>query len=87
MIDKRLPFCSGLMKILLSSGTQQSLALNQVGLNRRSLAETTMVRFKQIFGGRLSAIVFERQCTEAFIKRNALNKMTALGIPDSYVLA
>jgi hypothetical protein len=56
----------------------------QSGYHRRSLAETTMFRFKQIFGDKLSAITFDRQASEAFTKCNILNKMTALGMPDSY---
>ena len=54
------------------------------GYHRRSIAETTMFRFKQIFGDNLYATLFESQATEAFVKCNVLNKMTALGMPDSY---
>jgi hypothetical protein len=36
--------------------------------HRHSLAETTLFRFKQIFGGRLAATLFERQYSEAFNK-------------------
>ena len=53
--------------------------------HRRSIAETTMFRIKQIFGDKLHAIIFESQAAEAFIKCNVLNKMTSLGMPDSYV--
>lgn len=59
----------------------------QNGYHRRSLAETAMYRFKKIFGGHLRAIIFQSQAVEAFIKCNALNKMTALGMPDSYAVA
>lgn len=59
----------------------------QNGYHRRSLAETAMYRFKKIFGGHLRAIIFHSQAVEAFIKCNALNKMTALGMPDSYAVA
>lgn len=55
--------------------------------HRRSLAETTMFRFKQIFGDNLHAILFENQAVESFIKCNILNKMTSLGMPDSYVIS
>jgi hypothetical protein len=54
------------------------------GYHRRSIAETTMFGFKQIFGDNLHAILFESQATEAFVKCNVLNKMTALGMPESY---
>ena len=59
----------------------------QNGYHRRSLAETTMFRFKQIFDDNLHAISFESQAAEAFIKCNILNKMTSLGMPDSYVIS
>ena len=56
----------------------------QSDYHRRSIAETTMFRFKQIFGDSLNAILFESQAAEAFIKCNVLNKMTSLGMPESY---
>ena len=54
------------------------------GYHRRSLAETAMFRFKTICGDKLSARVFENQAAEAFIRCAALNKMTQLGMPQSY---
>jgi Transposase DDE domain len=54
------------------------------GYHRRSLAETTMFRFKTIFGERLSARVFENQAVELFIKCAALNRMIQIAKPDSY---
>jgi hypothetical protein len=54
--------------------------------HRRSLAETAMYRFKQLLGRELSARTFESQCTEAFIKCNAMNRMTSLGMPESYAI-
>lgn len=59
----------------------------QSGYHRRSLAETAMYRFKTIFGEKLGARLFQSQCTEAFIKCRALNTMTRLGMPDSYLLS
>ena len=56
------------------------------GYHRRSLAETAMFRFKTIFGDKLSARVFENQAAEAFLRCAALNRMTQLGMPDSYAL-
>jgi len=55
--------------------------------HRRSLAETTMFRFKTLFGDQLSARELARQKTEARIKCAALNRMTRLGMPESYRLA
>jgi hypothetical protein len=57
------------------------------GYHRRSLAETTMFRFKTIFGDHLTARTFPAQKTEARIKCAALNRMTCLGMPESYRLA
>lgn len=51
--------------------------------HRRSLAETAMFRYKQIFGAQLKNREFEQQATEAFIRCLALNKMTKLGMPHS----
>jgi hypothetical protein len=57
------------------------------GYHRRSLAETTFFRCKTIFGPTLSARGFAQQATELFLKVAALNRMTHLGMPDSYCLA
>jgi len=54
------------------------------GYHMRSLAETTMFRFKTLFPDRLSARLLETQATQALICCAALNRMTHLGMPDSY---
>jgi len=54
------------------------------GYHVRSLAETVMFRLKTIFGDKLSARLLETQITQALIRCLALNKMTHLGMPDSY---
>lgn len=59
----------------------------EVGYHRRSLAETAMFRFQSIFGRDLRSRTFSRQITEVRIKCAALNRMTALGMPDSYPVA
>ena len=53
------------------------------GYNRRSLIETAMFRYKTIIGRRLHARTLPNQRTEAKIGCNALNRMTALGMPAS----
>jgi hypothetical protein len=53
------------------------------GYNRRSLIETAMFRYKTIIGRRLHARTLPNHWTEAKIGRNALNRMTALGMPAS----
>jgi hypothetical protein len=52
--------------------------------HRRSLAETMMYRMKSIFGSRLSARTLRRQQTETAIRCRTLNRMTRLGMPQSY---
>jgi hypothetical protein len=54
--------------------------------HQRSLAETGMFRLKKIFGPGLLARTLKRQQTEVRIRCVALNRMTALGMPDSYPL-
>ncbi|GAP96681.1 IS5 family transposase [Leptolyngbya sp. NIES-2104] len=54
------------------------------GYHRRSIAETTMFRFKTIFGGNLSARQFDNQAVELFVKCAALNRMIRIAKPDSY---
>ena len=57
------------------------------GYHIRSLAETIMFRLKTIFGDKLSARLLETQVTQALIRCLALNKMTHLGMPESYQIA
>lgn len=56
----------------------------EVGYHRRSLSETAVYRFKTVFGDRVSARTFAGQAAEVFLRGAALNRMTALGMPDSY---
>ena len=52
--------------------------------HRRSLAETGVFRFKRIFTDKLQSRKQENQFQEMIIKCAALNRMTHLGMPDSY---
>jgi hypothetical protein len=56
------------------------------GYHRRSLAETAMFRFKQLFGNNLRSREFARQKAEVYAKCKALNLMTRLGMPKSELL-
>ena len=56
------------------------------GYHRRSLSETAMFRFKVIFGNRCSRRTFDNQAAELLLVCAALNRMTHLGMPDSYAL-
>jgi len=57
------------------------------GCHVRSLAETTIFRFKTIFGDRLSARLLEGQNTQSSICCAALNRMPQLGMPESYIVS
>jgi hypothetical protein len=59
----------------------------ECGYHRRSLAETGMFRLKTIFGDHLSSRKMPRQTTEARLRCVILNRMTTLGMPDSYPVA
>jgi hypothetical protein len=52
--------------------------------NQSSLAFTTMYRIKTLFGNHLKASRFESQAVESFVRCVVLNRMTFLGMPDSY---
>jgi IS5 family transposase len=53
----------------------------KIGYHRRSIAETTMYRFKNTFGDKLTSRIMIQQETEVKIKCLALNKMATLGLP------
>lgn len=54
------------------------------GYHRRSLAETAMFRLKTIFGARVAARSFAGQAAQMLVRCAALNRITHLGMPDSY---
>jgi len=56
----------------------------ECGYHRRSLAETTMFRLKTIFGDRVPARSFAGQATQVLVRCATLNRLTHLGMPDSY---
>ena len=56
------------------------------GYHRRSLVETAVFRLKHIFGEKLSSRSFEAQANEVLLRCAALNRMTHLGMPQSYAI-
>lgn len=56
----------------------------EAGYHLRSLVETAMFRMKWIFSDKLRGRRDDTQVTEAMIRCRALNRMTDLGMPDSY---
>ena len=59
----------------------------EVGYHRRNLAETAVFRLKQLFGPGVPARSLVAQTTTLRIRAAALNRMTALGMPQSYAVA
>lgn len=57
------------------------------GYHRRSLAETAFFRLKTLFGPALPSRGFAQQATDLFLRVAALNRMTHLGMPESYRVA
>ena len=55
--------------------------------HQRSLAETAMFRMKTIFDDHLSTRLLSTQLTQTIIRCRALNIMTNLGMPDSFLVA
>ena len=51
--------------------------------HRRSLAETTMYRIKQLTGGNLRSRERERQRVEGYVKCLIINRMTSIGMPKA----
>ncbi len=54
-----------------------------VNYHRRSLVETAMFRFKQLFTPELKSRTFINQAKEVFIKCNILNQFNTLGLANS----
>ena len=54
--------------------------------HRRSLVENAFFRLKTIFTDKLRSRTEERQATEALIRCAVMNRLTSLGMPDSYVV-
>ena len=54
----------------------------KVGYHQRSLAETTMFRYKTTFDGKLKNRRFDNQQTEARLRCKILNQYTHLGLPQ-----
>lgn len=59
----------------------------EINYHRRSLAETAMFRLKTIFTDKVQARTEANQRVQLLLRCKALNYMTMLGMPDSYVVA
>lgn len=56
------------------------------GYHQRSLVECAFFRLKTIFSDKLRARTMEAQTAEAKIRCTALNRMTKVGMPESYAM-
>ena len=56
------------------------------GYHKRSLVETAFHRLKKVFSDRLRSKRTDNQDSEMLIRCAALNRMTRLGMPDSYAV-
>ena len=54
--------------------------------HRRSIAETTFMRLKKIFGATAASRTFDNQVAELTLRCNILNRMNQLGMPDSVMI-
>ena len=59
----------------------------EIHYHRRSLAETAMFRLKTIFTDKVQARIHANQRVQLLLRCKALNRMTMLGMPDSYIVA
>jgi len=58
--------------------------VQESGYARRWLAETHMMRQKRLLGGSLSSRCHDNPASECRVRCAVLNRLTHLGMPDSY---
>jgi len=77
----RLPRDHAIARIRLLGGDEDARRLwkKETGYHKRSIAETSMYRFKQTFSDRLQHRKFANQITEVSIKTNVLNTFAKIG--------
>jgi hypothetical protein len=57
---------------------------DKIGYHRRSIAESTMFRYKNTFGDKMVSRDMKQQEIEVRIKCKILNRMAQIGLPDAY---
>lgn len=77
-LEKRNQNLRGVRKLGVKGWKKKS------GYHHRSLVETAMYRLKTLFADKLRSRRVERQATEVMIRCRAMNRMTELGMPESY---
>ncbi len=58
----------------------------EYGYHKRSLSETAMFRVKTLLGGSLSLRDYDAQVGEVYAMVKAINKLTGLGMPETYLV-
>ena len=58
----------------------------EYGYHKRSLSETVMFWVKMLFSGSLSLRDYYAQVGEAYAMVKAINKLTGLGMPETYLI-
>ncbi len=69
---------------IIQSQGREAWAINS-GYHRRSRVETTMFRYKRLFGDQLQTKTDSGQLTQLRLRSRILNVFTSLGMPDSYL--
>lgn len=59
----------------------------EIGYHRRSIAENAMSRLKTVFTDKVRAVKLLNQRVQLLLRCKALNRMSTLGMPDSYIVA
>lgn len=81
---ERLPRDENLRRIRLVGRKRWKQEINY---HRRSLVETAMFRLKTIFTDKVQARTSANQRVQLLLRCKALNRMTTLGMPMSYIVA
>jgi hypothetical protein len=58
-----------------------------IGYHRRSIAENAMFRLKTVFTDKVRSVKLANQRIQLLLRCRALNRMSTLGMPDSYLAA
>jgi hypothetical protein len=72
--------------VLRGRGVSRDEWKKEAGYHRRGLAETAMMRLKTIFSDKLKAGGWKRRVTKLRVRCAAMNRMTSLGMPQSYAV-
>ena len=83
---RRIQELAGAVGAKIARGQRASGGKKKVTIIAAVWLETAVFRLKCIFGEKLSSRGFEAQANEVFLRCAALNRMTHLGMPQSYAI-